>query len=364
MIECIDQQVDDATLTRRFGAEARNRRVPLKGSMDLTYRCNLRCTHCYAGPHGADAAAGEMSTNLVKSILDQAAEAGCLFMLLTGGEPLLRPDFREIYLHAKRLGVLVTVFTNATLVDDTMAKLFSEWPPFKVEATIYGATSATHDAVTGVPGSLERTLAGVDRLLSVGLRVGLKTMLMKANAAEYDAMEKISGDRGIKFRMDAVLFPRLSGDITPLDSLISPQDAVRIEMAKDKQVTEWKDYMERVAGYAPSDRRYDCGAGVATFHVDSFGNMFPCMMARDVSYSLREGMFAEGWNLVIPKVREEPAPAGWPCGRCDRRASCTYCPGMLGQTGNEVLRRHVCESATIRRTMVAERVRRKGEAAA
>jgi radical SAM protein with 4Fe4S-binding SPASM domain len=363
MTGCPTYELDDAAFRRTFSAEVRNRRVPLNGSMDLTYRCNLRCVHCYAGPRTA-ADSREMTTEMAKSILDQVAGAGCLFMLLSGGEPMLRRDFAEIYVHARRLGMLVTVFTNATLVADRMVAMFEEWPPLKVEASIYGATDATHDGVTGVPGSLSLTLAGVDRLVARGVRVGLKTMLMKVNISEFEAMENLAKTRGVPFRSDAVLFPRLDGDASPIEQLVPPGEAVRIEMADGKRVAEWRKYMDRVAGYAPSDRRYDCGAGISTFHVDPAGNLFPCMMARNVSYSLRDGTFEDGWKNVVPKVREEPARAGSPCGRCERRASCAYCPGMLGDAGADSLRRHVCEAAALRGASVDEGLKTRGEVAA
>jgi radical SAM protein with 4Fe4S-binding SPASM domain len=364
MIECMEHTEDAATFMRRFGAAAKDLRVPLNGGMDLTYRCNLRCLHCYAGPEGQSAAGGEMPTDAVKAVLDQVVDAGCLFMLLSGGEPLLRPDFGEIYRHAKRLGLLVTVFTNATLVDDAVASLFEEWPPVRVETTLYGATGATHDAITGVTGSFDRALAGVDRLLGRGVRMTLKTIVMKDNIAEFDAMEKVAQERGVPFRMDSVIFPRLNGDRSPLEQLVSPADAVRAEMSNRKRADAWREYTGRAGKFPPSDRRYDCGAGISTFHVDPCGNLFPCLMARDVSHSLREATFIDGWKRVIPKVREEPATADSACGRCDRRAACAYCPGMLGPDAAEEVRRHVCDAAIERQAAIVSGWRQQGEVAA
>jgi radical SAM protein with 4Fe4S-binding SPASM domain len=262
------------------------------------------------------------------------------------------------------LGLLVTVFTNATLVDDRIASLFEEWPPARVETTLYGATGATHDAITGVAGSFERSLAGVDRMLNRGVRVTLKTIVMKANISEFDAMEDVARKRGVPFRMDAVLFPRLSGDLSPLEQLVSPAEAVRVEMSNRKRTDAWREYTVRAGTFPSSDRRYDCGAGISTFHIDPSGNLFACMMARESGYSLRRGTFADGWNNAIPRVREEPASATSACGRCDRRAACAYCPGMLGQDAPESLRKHVCDAATARQAAMAAGWRRDGEVAA
>ena len=91
--------------------------------MELTFRCNNLCKHCYCGaaPDDAGQIQREMSTASVLRLIDELVDMGCLWFLITGGEPMLRPDFREIYLHAKKRGLLVIIFTNGTLIDDEMA---------------------------------------------------------------------------------------------------------------------------------------------------------------------------------------------------------------------------------------------------
>jgi MoaA/NifB/PqqE/SkfB family radical SAM enzyme len=113
-----------------LGRSAVRHRVPLNGSIAMTHRCHLRCVHCYLGEERfAPPAGGELATPFWLRVLDEAAEAGCLKLLITGGEPLLRADFAAVYEHAIRLGLLVSVFTNGTLVDERVVALFAEWPP-------------------------------------------------------------------------------------------------------------------------------------------------------------------------------------------------------------------------------------------
>ena len=163
---------DDSAYFRDLFQRASAARVPLAGTLDLTRRCNLRCVHCYLGPQEGVRAAGdrEMSTAQVLAILDQVVDAGCLHLLITGGDPLLRRDFPEIYRHARLSGLDVTVFTNGTPVTDRIIELFRELPPRVVEVTLYGATAGTYERITGVPGSFERCLAGVRRLHDGGVR--------------------------------------------------------------------------------------------------------------------------------------------------------------------------------------------------
>ena len=122
-----------------------NERLPISGSIELTFRCNLRCVHCYCNlpQNDRQAIETELETDEVYRLLDQIAEAGCLWLLITGGEPFLRDDFLDIYTYAKKKGFITTLFTNGTLLNKDLADALVEWPPFLVEITLYGATRET-----------------------------------------------------------------------------------------------------------------------------------------------------------------------------------------------------------------------------
>jgi MoaA/NifB/PqqE/SkfB family radical SAM enzyme len=127
------------------------------------------------------------------------AGAGCLWLQLTGGQPLLRPDFRDLYLHAKKLGLLVTLFTNGTLLTPELADFLQDYPPFVVEITVYGLTKATYEVVTQVPGSYEKCLRGIDLLRARQIPLSLKTMVMTFNAHELEDMRVWSQGLGVGF---------------------------------------------------------------------------------------------------------------------------------------------------------------------
>jgi MoaA/NifB/PqqE/SkfB family radical SAM enzyme len=120
--------------------------------MELTFRCNLQCAHCYCNLplNDQDAINKELSTEKVCDILDQIADAGCLWLLLTGGEPLVRRDFLEIYTYAKKKGFMISLFTNGTLLTEKMADYLAEYPPFILEITLYGVTKETYESITGL----------------------------------------------------------------------------------------------------------------------------------------------------------------------------------------------------------------------
>ena len=345
-----DNTVDNVEFLRRFAAKADSSRIPLTGGIDLTYRCNLRCIHCYAGPcSGGRAAKKELSTAQVKEIISQAADAGCLFLLISGGEPLLREDFPVIYAHAKRAGLIVTVFTNATLVDDRIVELFERLPPHGVETTLYGASAATHDGITRVKGSFDSALGNVETLADRGFNVTLKTILMKQNSSEFQGMERLARELGVRFKMDAMIFPRLDGDLSPLGELVPAQAAVEKEFSSGHRVDSWRNYAARTKALPGTDRQYDCGAGVSSFHVDPYGNLLPCLMARGVKYDLTRGTFEAGWREVIPLIRKKAAAPSRPCGACDKRAFCSFCPGAFEMDASDTHFRYVCEVAGERR---------------
>lgn len=318
---------DDQDYFRDLFQRAQAARVPLAGTLELTRRCNLRCVHCYLGAQEQAGHEREMTTAQVLAVLDQVVAAGCLGLLITGGDPLLRADFPEIYRHAKLAGLDVTVFTNGTPVTDRHIELFRDLPPRLVEITLYGATAETYERVTGVRGSYERCLAGVRRLHEAGIRLGLKTILMTVNRHEFAAIEELAGRFGAKFRFDPVLTACLDGGREPLHLRVEPREAVRLDLASPERRRAWLDFRARYPEWPPSDRLFQCLAGQTGFHVDAFGNLQPCLMLPAISYSLLAGTFAEGW-AEMAQLREAKARADNRCAACQLRPYCAYCPGL------------------------------------
>ncbi len=162
------------------------KRTPLSVTLEITARCNNKCRHCYINLPASDsqAKAEELSLDQILCIAGQAVEMGAMWCLVTGGEPLLRPDFAEIYLGLKRKGLLVGVFTNATLIQEQHIRLFKRYPPRDLEVTVYGITQATYEAVTCRTGSFADFQRGLQLLLKNGVPVRLKAMALRSNLHE------------------------------------------------------------------------------------------------------------------------------------------------------------------------------------
>ena len=307
-----------------------------KGAHSRQHRADAEVQPCLppllhpAAPHRSADPSRELDTTAFLRILDEIAGAGCLWLLLTGGEPLLRSDFTDIYIHAKRLGMIVTLFTNGTPITPRIAGVLEEWPPFVVEVSIYGATAGTCERFTGSKGVLSRALRGIELLLESGLRVRMKSTITRRNLHEIEAMREIADGYGLDYRYDPVINAGLDGSLAPLEERLSPEEILELDM---RDQTRWKglrEFWERFGDYAVDDPAllYQCGAGTDSFHVDPMGRLSVCMMSREPSYDLLEGSFDEAWRHFVPGVLGTTLTKESPCAECRLLPLCGQCPGL------------------------------------
>ncbi len=340
-------ELSSQSFIERLAAKSGNRRIPWSGSFELTARCNMHCVHCYVG----SSQGRELSTGEVLRILDQLEAQGCLWLLLTGGEPLIRPDFRQIYIHAKKKGFIITLFTNGTTITPTVSQYLAEWPPSSVELTLYGLTEQTYERVTGVRGSHKKCMRGIELLMRCGVPLTLKTMVMTENRHELWAMKSFAEGLGLRFYFDATINKRLDGDAGPASLRITPREVVDLDLADEKRSDDWKKLFKSYSGPPPDpDRLYVCGAGRTYFHIDSVGALSACLMSRDPSYDLRTGTFQEGWDQFLLRVVERKRTRATPCQACQLMAVCGQCPGFaFTETGDpEEPVTYLCEIAHLR----------------
>lgn len=336
---------------RRLRGKLAGQRIPLSGSLELTLRCNLRCVHCYVA-HAPEAKAGqaELTSREIDTILGQVMDEGCLWLLLTGGEPLLRPDWTEIYLSAKKRGFVATLFTNGTLLTPQLADLLAEWRPFAVEITLYGRTQETYERVTGVPGSFARCMRGIELLLERDVPLRLKTMAMTLNKHELGDIKAFAESLGVSYRFD----PMMNGglvDRSPLAYRLSPEEVVALDLADPRRSQGWRDFCDRFRDVRADDRYlFVCGAGLTSFHIDPYGQLSACLIARTPEYDLRRGSFREGWRDFLAGVRYQAPTPTYQCGRCELLSLCGQCPGwaQLEHGNPEAPVEFLCQVAHLR----------------
>ncbi len=322
-------QINYSDFSKRMQGKLVYERVPIVGSIEPTFRCNLRCAHCYCNLalNDEDALERELKTEEIFDILDQIAEAGCLWLLITGGEPLVREDFLDIYAYAKKKGFIINLFTNGTLLTSKIADYLAEWLPFRVEITLYGITKKTYERVTGITGSFEACMKGIDLLLQHRIPLELKTMVMTLNRDELWQIKDYAEKIGVDFRFDPVINPRLDGSKNPCSLRISPEEIVELDLADQERAKSWQKLCNEEPGDIRRDRLYTCGAGVNMFNIGPYGQMSGCQMTRFHSYNLRSGSFEEGWKHCIPKFLALEPNDSYQCADCHFMNLCSQCPG-------------------------------------
>ncbi len=333
----------------------KGKRVPLSFDLEVTARCSADCRHCYINLPAGDASAKreELTAKEILGIARQAADLGAMWCLVTGGEPLLRDDFEEIYLGLKRLGLLVSVFTNACLVTQRHVDLWKKYPPRDIEVTVYGVTRETYEAVTRRPGSFDAFMRGLDLLLASGIRVRLKAMAIKSNLHEYDAIAEFCQARTKDYyRFDPQLHMRFDGDAARNLEIraerLNPEEIVALEKADEKRSNAMKENCDSLInpemGHKGCDHLFHCGAGNGSFNVSPDGRFRLCssLWAEGTTYDLRQGTVADAWFNFVPKVRDLRSQRKEyldSCRSCEIVNLCLWCPahahletGMLDGT--------------------------------
>jgi radical SAM protein with 4Fe4S-binding SPASM domain len=318
--------------SQRFGKMIRNNRIPINGSINLTARCNFNCIHCYIpGIKRKNTRPNhELDTDFYFKLIDNITEAGCLNLLITGGEPFLRKDFNEIYVYAKEKGLIITIFTNGSLVNKNHIDIFRKYPPSLVEISVYGSSPETYEKITGVQDSFRLVMDGIERLHNNGIRIALKTVLMDINRHELDSIKDIATKLAVNFRFDLNIIPRLDSDVSPLGRRLNPEDAVEIEFKDPEKAEFFLSYFETHEKLYPNDQLFTCGAGRYGFHVSEEGLLKPCMMVQSPYWDLTKCEFKNSWNECIDTINNIKIDSKNPCRNCELKNLCGYCPPLFG----------------------------------
>lgn len=341
-------EISYTDFSKRIYENVRSKRIPYSGVIELTFRCNLNCAHCYV-PHPPEGK--ELTYQQICDILDTVVNEGCLWLLITGGEPLIRDDFLDIYTYAKKKGLLIALFTNGTLITEQIADYLKEWPPDKVEITLYGITKETYEKVTQVKDSFEKCMKGINLLLERKIPLNLKTMVMTLNKDEIWQIKKYVEDLGLDFRFDALIDSGLGDNKNPCGVRISPEEVVKLDIEDEERSKEWIEFCEKFWGPPQSGKVYNCGAGLNSFHIDPYGKMSVCTMSRIPNYDLCQGSFQDGYYNFFPKILAQKLKSTEnKCNQCEILSLCGQCPGLaqLEHGDQERPVEYLCQVAHLR----------------
>jgi MoaA/NifB/PqqE/SkfB family radical SAM enzyme len=314
---------------------ARLPRIPLRGTIDLTYRCNNNCRHCWLRlPPDPGDAAGELAAEEIRRLVDDARAMGCREWFVSGGEPMLRPDFPEIFAAITAKSAAYTLNTNGTLITPEIARLLRRKGTKLV--ALYGATAEIHDAVTRNPGSFEALRRGIAYLREAGAGFSVQVVPMKTNISQYGAMIRLTESWSPSWRLGATwLYLSASGDPAKNAEIraerLDPARVVELDGAGGAGSGALEDEAASSCGTAAGGLYANCLAGRRDFHVDPRGGMSFCGFVKDpaLRLDLRTMSFAEAWDTRLPLLASAAAPTEarpGNCGACDLRPDCKWCP--------------------------------------
>jgi radical SAM protein with 4Fe4S-binding SPASM domain len=340
-----------AALHNHFGGQ----RAPLEVSLEVTRRCPLECQHCYNNLAMGDLSArnGELTKDEYVAVLNELSEMGVIWLLFTGGEIFARKDFLEIYTHTKKMGFLITLFTNGILINEKIADYLREYPPFAIEITLYGRTKETYEAMTQLPGSYERCIRGIRLLRDRGLPLKLKTVATSINKHEVIAMRDFTEQElGVEFKFDSLINPRIDCSQAPLGVRLSPEEVVTLDLHWPKVAAEHHAQLLHELRSPMGDRKtaYSCGGGLKAFAIDPYGQMSICVLSHQETYDVRKGSVREGWERFLLQVRQRERRQLTKCMTCRIRSVCSMCPanGELENGDAESPVDFLCEVAHLR----------------
>jgi len=302
-------------------------RRPINGTFELTNRCNLACRMCFVRHPACNESqrAQELPASAWVTLAHEAVDNGMVFLLLTGGEIFLRPDFFEIYEPLTRLGLIISLYTNGTLITSDIANRLAAAPPHSTEITLYGATSATYELITGVSGSYSRCCAGIEELLSHRVPIGIKTTITRQNVHELEAIRQMARNWGVPFEAGWLLSKRRDGTSSDVENCrISAVECATLEASGRASVVQMQESVLR----EPLGSKYGnfyCLAGKAAFVITPTGDMNACMDLALPSVRPLETSFDTSWEQLQHFVDSAP-PTSQVCLSCNARDHCPRCP--------------------------------------
>ena len=320
------------SLMQELGQRALDRGVPLSVQLDVTYRCNERCIHCYLDHDDH----GEMTTAEIYNLLDELAEAGVFFLTLSGGEVFMRMDFFDIVEYARSLMFCVKIKTNAFMIGEKEARRLRDLMVQDVQVSIYSHRPEVHDAITLLPGSLKRTVAGIQQLRSQGVKVVIANVLMMQNLSDHDGVIQLAEELGAEYTIDPTITPMMDGDRNVL--------RLGLGVPQLQDVFHNSDLVGNVDEFcAPPSavnddvlRDLPCSAGHTACYVSPYGDLYPCVQFPLPSGNVRRQKFMDIWlhSEQLNDVRSITAGDLPVCSGCGHVGSCSRCPGLAYMEGN------------------------------
>ena len=325
--------------------------IPFTGNFELTAKCNFNCRMCYVHDNSKPDA---LSASDWLRIAEEARDAGMVFVLLTGGEPLARKDFREIYLGMKRLGLLISINTNGSLFTDELIEFFRKDPPLRFNITLYGGSNETYDTLCGRP-AFETVTSSIRKLRAAGIQVRVNASVTPDNCGDIADIYRVGRELEVPVKGTTYMFPPVrinGGQYGEAPHRFTPREAAHYMLTCREQYMTPEGLAALGEGAMPpetddcvdgSGEHIKCRAGRSTFWITWDGRMLPCGMFPVEGCSVSELGFTKAWESVRAYVSSLTLPAA--CAACPQRARCPVCAAAaLCETGDTTVRpAYICD---------------------
>jgi radical SAM protein with 4Fe4S-binding SPASM domain len=326
-----------------YGKTFNKKHYPIRGLLELTYRCSLNCIHCYC--KGSDKKNDELDTKEWQEILTLIQKEGCLYLDISGGDPLIRKDFLQIYSYAKKKGFIINIFTNGQLLNQEILDYFGKFPPYSIEITLNGITEATYESITMISGSFNKVMASLIQIKKRNIPLILKTNCLKRNKKEIHKIESfVDGFLGkihgkIFFSYDSMILPRINGDTSPCTQRINFRDLIKMKSrGQDMEPEDERGWNHQDSTDLSRESKflYRCTSWKNQFFINPYGRLKFCQFSDKFSVDLKNNSFREGFYKVFPKIQDVEFKTKSKCRDCRLRADCYWCPARAYlETGNE-----------------------------
>lgn len=325
--------------------EAGNRRQVITVNMELLPVCNLDCKMCYirTDMKEVNALGGLRSVEEWLRLAEQMRDAGVLFLLLTGGEVFLYPQFKELYLALYKMGFIITINSNGTLIDEETVSWLRQYPPKCVSLSLYGASDATYEAICGQNGVFTRLDRAIRLLKESGIPLELKTILTPLNIHDAHACWQYANELGILYLTSTYTFPPTRKANGEEVIRLNPHEAVQARFESNRMLSDEEVYREKIIEHlqlyedtrrTPGNDLYGftCGATRNSCWMTWQGRMTPCAMLEGPYTEPFEIGFLPAWEEL--KQRCDQILMSTKCSHCDKRAVCNTCPAAnYAETG-------------------------------
>lgn len=367
---------DASTFERHLFQRAEANHIPIYGVLELLPLCNLRCDMCYIRMDRKDMESkGRLcSLNEWLSLAEEMKKAGTLFLLLTGGEPLLYPDFKELYTELQKMGMILTLNTNGTLINKGWADFFATQKPRRINITLYGASNETYESLCHVPNGFDHALNGIRLLKERGIDVKINGSLAKTNLDDRMKIIEIGEHLDIPVRIDTYMYPSIRERSCSYNfqSRLDPETAAKArinvlhrEMGEEiftQYAHETIAKIQMAEQTPPTDGCMTCRAGKSSFVINWQGHMRPCVVLNEPDIPVLETGFQEAWNQTITETKK--IRVSKECTKCKYRYVCNNCPASaIAECGSyDAVPDYICRYTKTTVSCIQDYLKDKGDA--